>query len=158
MAVETRSEQLIGVSRPRADSEMKVTGATRYAADLPVQGLLHARVVPSVYAHARIRGIDASAALAVPGVVAVLTAADLPIVDRDDMRMFEPLAREEAIFAGQPVALVVAETEDAADDAVDLVMVDVERLPSVVDLEAAMAPDSPLARLTKLVEDSSEDD
>ena len=158
MAVETRSEQLIGVSRPRADSEMKVTGATRYAADLPVQGLLHARVVPSVYAHAQIRGIDASAALAVPGVVAVLTAADLPIVDRDDMRMFEPLAREEAIFAGQPVALVVAETEDAADDAVDLVMVDLERLPPVVDLEAAMAPASPLARLTKLVEDASDED
>lgn len=158
MAVETGSDQLIGVSRPRVDSGTKVTGATRFAADLPVPGLLYARVVPSLYAHARILSVDASAALAVPGVVAVLTASDLPIVDRDDMRMFEPLAREEAIFAGQPVALVVAETEEAADDAAELVVVDVERLAPVVDLEAAMRPESPLARLTKLVEEADEED
>ena len=74
--------------------------------------------MPSVYAHARIRGIDASAALAMPGVVAVLTAADLPIAGSDDMRMFEPLARDEALFVGHPVALVIAETETAAADAV----------------------------------------
>ncbi|HEV8489804.1 MAG TPA: xanthine dehydrogenase family protein molybdopterin-binding subunit [Candidatus Limnocylindrales bacterium] len=157
MAVETGSKQLVGVSRPRVDSATKVTGATRFAADLPVPGLLYARVVPSLYAHARIRSVDASAALAVPGVVAVLTASDLPIVDRDDMRMFEPLARAEAIFAGQPVALVVAETEEAADDAAELVVVDVEQLAPVVDLEAAMRPESPLARLTKLVEDPDEE-
>ncbi len=144
---------VVGVARPRPDSVDKVRGITRYAADLPVIGLLHARIVPSVYAHARIRSIDASAALAVPGVVAVLTAADLPIVGSDDMRMFEPLAREEALFVGQPVALVVAESESAAADAVGLVMVDAERLPVVHDLEAAMLPDSPLARLTSIVTD-----
>ena len=143
----------VGASRPRTDSNEKVRGSTRFAADLPVVGLLHARIVPSIYAHARIIDIDASAALAVPGVVAVLTAADLPIVGVEEMRMFEPLARGEAVFAGQPVALVVAETESAAADAAALVVVRTEPLPVVVDLEAAMHPDSPLARTTTVVAD-----
>lgn len=143
----------LGISRPRPDSNEKVRGTIRYAADLPVSGLLHARVVPSLYAHALILGIDVAAAMQVPGVVAVLTAADLPIVGADDMRMFEPLARSEALFAGQPVALVVAETEAAAEDAALLVTVEVERLPVVVDLAAAMRADSPLARIVPLVSD-----
>lgn len=147
---------VVGVARPRVDSEPKVRGTTRYAADIPLS-VLHARIVPSMYAHARIRGIDASAALAVPGVVAVLTAADLPIATPEDMRMFEPLAREEALFAGQPVALVIAETEAAAEDAVELVIVDAERMPVVVDLETAMRPDSPLARVTSIVPAQSSD-
>jgi CO/xanthine dehydrogenase Mo-binding subunit len=137
----------LGVSRPRADSEEKVRGRTQFAADLPIAGLLYARVVPSVYAHARIRSINTTSAVAIPGVVAVLTAADLPIVGSDNMRAFEPLARTEVLFAGQPVALVVAETESAAADAVDQVVVDLEPLPTVVDLVAAMALDSPPARL-----------
>lgn len=143
----------LGVATPRTDSNEKVRGSTRYAADLTVRGLLHARIVPSLYAHARILRIDTTDALAVPGVVAVLTAADLPIVGADDMRMFEPLARGEALFAGQPVALVVAETETAAADAVPLVRVDVERLPVVMDLAAATHADSPLARLVPLIPD-----
>ena len=147
----------IGVARARTDSGEKVRGATRFAADLPMPGLLHARIVPSIYAHARIRGIDVTAALAVPGVVAVLRAADLPIPAADDMRMFEPLARDEALFAGQPVALVVAETEGAAEDAVGLVVVDAERMPVVTDLEAAMRPDSPLARVTSILPAGSTD-
>ncbi len=116
-------------------------------------GLLHARIVPSLYPHARIRGIDATAALRLPGVVAVLSAADLPIVAVDNMRMFEPLARGEALFAGQPVALVVAETEAAAEDAAELVQVDDEQPPAVVDLAMAMHADSPLARLAPLLPD-----
>jgi CO/xanthine dehydrogenase Mo-binding subunit len=143
----------VGVARPRTDSNEKVRGTTRYAADVPIVGLLHARIVPSLYAHARILGIDATAALEVPGVVAVLTAADLPIVGVDNMRMFEPLARHEALFAGQPVALVVAQTETAAEDAAQLVLVDVEPLPAAVDLATAMHIDSPLARLVPLVPD-----
>ena len=119
-------------------------------------GLLHARIVPSLYAHARILRIDATAAMEVPGVVAVLTAADLPIKAHDTMRMFEPLARDEAIFAGQPVALVVAETEAAATDAAQLVLVEVEPLPVVEDLEAAMRPDGPLARLTRMLDDGGD--
>ncbi len=141
------SETLIGVARPRIDAPDKVTGATRYAADGYVHGLLHARPVLSVESHARIRGVDADQALALPGVVAVLTAADLPIVSSGNDRTAEPLARAEVVFAGQPVALVVAETEAAAADGAELVVVDYESLPPVIDVEAAMAPGAPLARL-----------
>jgi CO/xanthine dehydrogenase Mo-binding subunit len=149
---EPRDETRIGVSRPRPDSREKVTGTIRFEADRPHMGLLHARLVPSLYAHSRIRGVDASEALALPGVVAVLTAADLPIRHRDDMRMFEPLARTETVFAGQPVAMVIAESESIAEDAVGLVMVDAEPVAAVLDPEAAMVPTSPLARLVPLVD------
>jgi len=141
-----RSEpRAVGAPRARLDSRAKVTGRARYAADLAVPGTLHARVVPSVYAHARLRRIDASRALAMPGVVAVLTAPDLPIVGWEDRREFDPLARTEVMFAGQPVALVIAESESAAEDAVDLVEVDAEPLEPVTDAVAAARPDAPLA-------------
>jgi CO/xanthine dehydrogenase Mo-binding subunit len=137
----------IGVSRPRVDGEGKVRGATRFAADLPVQGLLHARLVLAAEAHGRIASIDAESARAVPGVVAVLTAADLPIVPGTAGRAGQPLAREEVVYSGQPVALVVAESEAAAADGVDEVLVEIAPLPAVLDLEAAMVPDAPLARV-----------
>ena len=137
----------IGVSRPRLDGEGKVRGTARYAADLPVHGLLHARLVLAAEAHGRISGIDVSAAVARPGVVAVLTADDLPIVDGVAGRAGQPLASSEVVYSGQPVALVVAETEAAAEDAVDEVIVEIDPLPAVLDLEAAMAPDAPLARV-----------
>ena len=137
---------IIGVARPRIDAPDKVTGATRYAADGYVHGLLHARPVLASEAHARIRGFDTDAALAVPGVVAVLTAADLPLATTGTDRTSEPLAREEVVFAGQPVALVIAETEAAAEDGAELVVVDYEPLDAVVDVEAAMEPGVPLAR------------
>jgi CO/xanthine dehydrogenase Mo-binding subunit len=130
----------IGVARRRLDGEAKVRGATRYAADLEVPGLLHGRLVLAAEAHARIASIDSAAALAVPGVVAVLTAADLPIAGDGPGRAREPLARSEVVYAGQPVALVVAETEAAAVDGAEGVVVDTELLPAVLDLEAAMTP------------------
>jgi len=142
------STRYVGIRRPRVDSREKVMGATRYAGDLTVPGLLHARIVPSLYAHARIRAVDAAEALAVPGMVAVLTAQDLPIVRRGEERRYEPLARDEVLFAGQPVALVIAETETAAEDAAGLVQVDVEPLEPVVDVLAAIAPNAPLARIS----------
>ncbi len=142
------SESLIGVARPRIDAPDKVTGATRYAADGYVHGLLHARLVLSTEAHARIRGVEKDAALQLDGVVAVLTAADLPVVKSGTDRAAEPLARDEVVFAGQPVALVVAESEAAAEDGVEAVVVDYEPLPAVVDLEAAMTPGAPPARLS----------
>jgi CO/xanthine dehydrogenase Mo-binding subunit len=137
----------IGVSRRRHDGEGKVRGATRFAADLPVQGLLHARLVMAAEAHGRIVRIDPSAALELPGVVAVLTAADLPFVDGAAGRAGQPLAGDEVVFSGQPVALVVAETEAAATDGVDSVVVEIDPLPAVLDPEAAMAPQAPLARV-----------
>jgi CO/xanthine dehydrogenase Mo-binding subunit len=135
----------IGVARPRPDAPAKVRGATRYAADRPHRGLLHARPVLATHAHARILSIDAAAALALPGVVAVLAAADLPITSTGRDRASMPLARSEVVFAGQPIALVIADSEAGARDAVELVDVRLEGLPVVLDAEEAMAPASALA-------------
>jgi CO/xanthine dehydrogenase Mo-binding subunit len=148
---------LIGVARPRVDAPEKVTGATRYAADGHVHGLLHARPVLATEAHARIGGIDEDAALAVPGVVAVLAAADLPIASAGTDRTSEPLARKEVVFAGQPVALVVGETEAAAEDGAEAVVVSYEPLPAVVDVEAAMEVGAPLARTVEETDDEAGD-
>src|SRR5215212_8998572 len=125
----------VGASWPRLDSREKVVGSTRYAADLtiPVPGLLHARLVLSPYAHATIDRIDTSEAMQVPGVVAVLTAADLPIKGFEDMRMYQPLASQEAVFAGQPVAMVVADSEATAQDGVDAVLVEYTPVAPTVD-------------------------
>ncbi|HTK44349.1 MAG TPA: xanthine dehydrogenase family protein molybdopterin-binding subunit [Patescibacteria group bacterium] len=135
----------IGLARPRPDAPAKARGATRYAADRRIHGLLHARLVLATHAHARVVAIDSDAALATPGVVAVLRAADLPITARGRDRLSVPLARSEVVFAGQPVALVVAETEAAAEDGAELVDVRLEPLPVVLDPEEAMRPDAPLA-------------
>jgi CO/xanthine dehydrogenase Mo-binding subunit len=142
------STRYVGVRRPRIDARDKVLGATRYGGDLGLPGLLHARIVPSVYAHAKIRGIDVQAALDVPGVVAVLTASDLPTVGHGPQQRFEPLAHDEVVFVGQPVALVVAETEAAAADAVAMVEVELEPLEPVIDVLAAAEPGAPMARVT----------
>ena len=141
------SDGAIGVARPRIDAPEKVTGATRFAADGWVHALLHARLVLATEPHARINSIDGEAALAVPGVVAVLAAADLPIATTGNDRTAEPLAREEVVFAGQPVAIVVAESQEAAADAVEAVVVEYEPLEAVVDVEEAMRPGAALARL-----------
>jgi CO/xanthine dehydrogenase Mo-binding subunit len=138
---------VIGVARPRVDAPEKVTGATHFAADGYVHGVLHARLVLSPEAHALVKGVDKDAALAVEGVVAVLTADDLPIQTTGNDRTAEPLARTEVVFAGQPVAIVVAESEAAAEDGVELVTVEYEPLEVVVDLERAMEPGAPLARI-----------
>ena len=140
------TETVIGTPRPRIDGPEKVAGATRYAADGQLPGLLNARLVLSTEPHALVTAIDRAAALAVPGVVAVLTADDLPIRITGTDRTAEPLARTEVVFAGQPVAIVVADSEASAADAVELVVVDYEGLPAVVDVEAAMDPGAPLAR------------
>lgn len=139
---------IIGTPIPRIDSGAKVRGRTRFGADLAVVGMLHARLVLSPYAHARIRSIDSSMARAARGVEAVLTARDLPIVSSGDTRADEPLARDEARFAGQPVAIVLARTEEEAEDAVALVSVDWEPLPIVMNMAAALVGGSPLAHVT----------
>lgn len=139
-------ESVIGVPRPRLDAPEKVTGQTRYGADGHVHGLLHARLVLSTEAHAVIQHVDGSGALEVAGVVAVLAAADLPTATTGTDRTAEPLARQEVIFAGQPVAMVIAESEAVAQDAAELVLVDYEPLDAVVDVEVAMAPGASLAR------------
>jgi CO/xanthine dehydrogenase Mo-binding subunit len=141
----------IGQSIPRIDGRPKVTGGARFAADITVRGLLHARPVLALPAHARIVAIDTTAALQVPGVVAVLTAADLPLATEGTDRLHEPLARSEILWAGQPVALVVAETAEAAADAAGLVIVETTPLEPVLDLDRAVAPGAPRARLDRPV-------
>ncbi len=137
----------IGERTPRRDSESKVRGTTRYAGDGAVPGLLHARLVLAHDAHATISSIDTGPALALPGVVAVMTAGDLPIAGAGPGRLYEPLARSEVVYAGQPVAVVVAETEALAEDGTELVDVQLEPLEPVLDLEAAAVPGSPPARV-----------
>jgi CO/xanthine dehydrogenase Mo-binding subunit len=141
------TDTIIGAPRPRPDTPAKARGATRYAADRPIRGLLHARLVPAQRAHARIVSIDRTAALAVPGVVAVLIAEDLPLKGEGSDRLSRPLAGSEVVFAGEPVALVVARTPEAAADGAELVAIRLEALPSVMEPEGAMDPASPLARV-----------
>ncbi len=150
------SETTIGVARPRLDGPDKAKGATRYAADGYVHGLLHARLVLSTEAHARIGSVDRAAALDVPGVVAVLVASDLPLATTGTDRTSEPLAREEVVFAGQPVAIVVAGTEAAAEDGVEAVLVEYDPLEAVIDVEEAMQFGAALARLAEESEDGGD--
>ncbi len=144
----TSTHTTIGHSTRRQDGLDKVVGNTRYAGDLPLPGLLHARLVLSPYAHARIISIDTSAALAIPGVAAVYTSETLGMVHPDSNdRMRSPLAEKEVLWCGHPVAIVLAESEEAARDGVDAVDVEYEELPVVLDALAAMQPGSPLARI-----------
>jgi CO/xanthine dehydrogenase Mo-binding subunit/aerobic-type carbon monoxide dehydrogenase small subunit (CoxS/CutS family) len=136
-----------------------VTGAERYTLDVTeaevpggAAGLAHLRLVRSAHAHARIRSVDASAALAVPGVLAVLTPDDAPDVlystaqhelvsdDPADTRLLDTTVR----FVGQRVAAVVGETVAAAEAGVHAVVVDYEVLPAVLTADAALAPGAPL--------------
>ena len=128
-----------------------VTGAVRYTFDTLVEGLLHLRLARSPYPHARIVRIDTAAALAVPGVVAVLTHEDSPdrrfstarhdsaTDDARDTLLFDPVVR----FTGQRVAAVVAEDLAAADRAIALLGIEYEQLPAVFDAEQAMLPGAP---------------
>ncbi|GAC1460594.1 MAG: xanthine dehydrogenase family protein molybdopterin-binding subunit [Ktedonobacteraceae bacterium] len=138
---------VVGKPTRRQDAFDKVTGRTRYAGDLPFVGLLHARLVLSPYAHARILSINTAPALEVPGVVAVYTAKTLGMAHANaTSRSQAPLAQEEVYWCGHPVAIVLAETEEAAQDGVAAVDIDYEPLPVIIDPIAALATDAPLAR------------
>ena len=123
---------VIGVPRRRIEGRAKVTGATRFAGDLEVPGLTHARLVLSQHAHARVGSVDTSRAMAVPGVIAAVSGADIAAGAGGPDR---PLALDEVYFAGQPVAAVIGETEAAAADGAALVDIGYE------PLEAAVTPD-----------------
>jgi carbon-monoxide dehydrogenase large subunit len=142
---------VVGTPLRRKEDPKLLTGESRYVDDLVVPGALHAAIVRSPYAHARINSVDLSAALAQPGVVAAFSGADLrsewagpmpcawPVTE--DMRNPEhlPLAVETACYAGDGVAVVLAETEAQAKDAAEAVAVDYDVLPAVVDLEDALS-------------------
>src|SRR5437763_12162449 len=126
---------LVGTSLPRPDGPDKVTGRARYTADQTLPGMLYARLVTSPYAHALILNIDTSAALSVPGVVAVFTSEMLGMADAADVssRSQSPLAEQEVLWCGHPVAIVVGETEASARDGADAVEGDYDPLPMVVE-------------------------
>lgn len=146
----TTSHTAVGRPIRRQDGLDKLTGRTRYAGDISVAGLLHARLVLSPYAHARILHIDTSAALEVPGVRFVYTSQTLGLAHYDSSsRAMSPLAQEEALWCGHPVAIVLAESEAAAQDGAAAVDVEYEQLPAVIDPVTAMQPDSPLTRVVQ---------
>ncbi|HHY94865.1 MAG TPA: xanthine dehydrogenase family protein molybdopterin-binding subunit [Firmicutes bacterium] len=134
----------IGTGVRRVDGLEKVTGQARFVADMLLPGMLHARVVRSPHAHARIVSIDVSRALALPGVKAVVTGEDCP--DRIGVCIKDqwPLARFKVRFTGEPVAAVIATSEEVARKAASMVGVEYEPLPVVLDPEAAAAPGAPL--------------
>jgi xanthine dehydrogenase YagR molybdenum-binding subunit len=139
--------RVVGQPTPRVDAHERVSGSAVYAYDVMLPGLLSAACLRSPHPHARVRSIDASAAEALPGVRAVFhrfNAGDL-IGVRDDRRAFP----EEVRYAGEEVALVVAETPEIADDALQLIAVEYELLPFVADPEEALAPDAPRVSVTE---------
>ena len=133
----------IGHPAPLIDGQIRVRGQLRYTGDLALPQMLHARLVTSPYPHAEINAIDRAAALALPGVVAVLTAAEMPTLPATSRHRLL-LARGRVRFVGQPVALVLAETEAEAEDGAEAVHVDYSALPAATTLAAATAPNAPL--------------
>ena len=136
----------IGKPHWRVDGIAKVTGRARYAADLGAPGMLFGRVLLARRPHARIVSLDTSAARALPGVHAVLTAADLPFA-----RVFGVVIQNQPVLAGDKVrhygdaiAMVAAEREEIAEEALSLIRVEFEDLPAVFDPEEAMAPGAPV--------------
>lgn len=145
----------IGQSVPRADARRLLEGRGRYVDDIQLPRMVHAAFVRSPYAHATIDGIDITGAAAQPGVVTVLTGADLsPVVDpyvgvlshlvglRSPPQ--SPLAIDVARWQGEPVAMVLATSRALAEDAAEAVEVDYTPLPAACDMETALAPDAPV--------------
>ena len=145
-----------GAAVPRIEDPELVTGRGRYLDDIALPGMVHACFVRSTHAHARIRGIDVTAAAALPGVVAVLTAADIDVAGKP-MPQFAPspliaqnrtqhvLAAQAVHYVGDAIAIVAAETRAIAEDAASLVVVDYEPLAPVADLATALYAGAPKA-------------
>ncbi len=144
--------RVIGQRVPRTDAIEKVTGRALYTADLTFPGMIYGVFVRSPYAHARIKRIDTSKAWKVPGVVAILTqeqlSSDLALVIEEEVhaaqRHREFFASEKVRYYGQKVALVGAETLEAAKEAAALVEVEYEPLPAVTDPREAVKEGAPL--------------
>jgi CO/xanthine dehydrogenase Mo-binding subunit len=140
----TRDVRGVGLSIPRPDGPEKVTGRVQYVADIKPKGLLHAKLLRSPHAHARIVSIDVSRARALPGVRAVLTAADIPELKRKaPTRAHAVLAIDRVVFSGQPVAAVAADELAIAEEALDLIEVKYEVLPASVDPLQSLKPGAP---------------
>lgn len=156
MATSTREYRVIGTRPIRPDGYGKVTGRDVYGPDVQLPGMLYAKVLRSPHPHAMIKRIDASKALALPGVMAVVTGEDLPKIESGErissgeesieVRFMSALvlARDKVHFKGQPVAAVAATSLAVAEEALDLIEVEYELLPVVDDVLEAMKEDAPL--------------
>ena len=140
---------VVGTRPIRHDGLEKVTGVARYGADIQLTGMLHGQILRSPHAHARIKSIDTSKAAALPGVSAVLTAADFPIMDSQTLDLSETqgnlrlmaehvMASNTALYKGHAVAAVAANSPHVAEDALALIEVDYEVLEPVLSLAEAM--------------------
>ncbi|MCP5149244.1 MAG: xanthine dehydrogenase family protein molybdopterin-binding subunit [Ectothiorhodospiraceae bacterium] len=155
MSAAQQSFKWIGTRPVRPDGVPKVIGTAKYGADYHLAGELYGKILRSPHAHARIRSIDTSRAAALPGVKAVMTGADLP---DHDFAYIGPerlavnfwhvtrniMAREKVLYEGHAVAAVAATSPAIAKQAIELIQVDYEVLPHVIDVDAAMAEDAPL--------------
>ena len=147
--------KVVGTRPVRPDGVDKVTGRAQFGADLAMPGMVIGKMKRSPHAHARILSIDTAKALKLPGVKAVVTAADFPDIPSEMAFVGEGpmnfrdlscncMARDKALYEGHAVAAVAATSAAIAEEALDLIEVKYEVLPHVIDVEAAMAPDAPL--------------
>ena len=156
MVLSTQEFDVVGTRPIRHDGPDKVMGRARYAADIHLTGMLHGKILRSPHPHARIRGIDARRALALPGVLAVVTAADFPEVSAEAADLAEGanvnygfysrnvMAREKALYRGHAIAAIAAASPHLAEEALALIEVDYEVLPAVLNADEALQPDAPL--------------
>ena len=134
---------LIGKNFTPPDIYGKVTGRAKYAEDYRAEGMVFCRLLTSPMPHAKVKKIDASAALKLKGVLGVLTADDVPAFPPPN----NPILTNEPLYVGDPILAVAAETEQLAQDAIDLIKIDYEPLPFVVDPLDSLHPAGPTARV-----------
>jgi len=144
----SKSYAVLGKSVPLVDAYEKVTGQLKYAGDLSIPGMLHAKVLRSPYAHARIVSIDTSQAVSLPGVRAVISHKNIP--DKEwlcgHINFFGKVMDSVVRYVGDDVAAVAADDEATAERAIGLIDVEYEQLPAVFDIEEAMKPEAPEVR------------
>jgi xanthine dehydrogenase molybdenum-binding subunit len=131
--------ELLGKNFVPPDVHGKVTGRAKYAEDFRADGMVFLKLMLSPMPHARVRNIDATEALALPGVHGILTAADVPALPAPA----EPILTNEPMWIGQPILAVAADSETIAQDAIDLIKLDLEELPFTVDPLQSLFPGGP---------------
>ncbi|MBM4406996.1 MAG: xanthine dehydrogenase family protein molybdopterin-binding subunit, partial [Chloroflexi bacterium] len=147
--------KVVGTRPVRHDGLEKVTGKAKYGADVILPGMLYGKVLRSPHPHARIKAIDTSGALKVPGVMAVVTSKDLPIQSDKMVELGEAhanmkqvaencLASDKVLYKGHAVAAVAATSPHIAEEALEAIKVDYEVLPFVLSVDDAMKPGAPL--------------
>jgi len=139
----SRNYRYLGKAAPRRDAVEIVTGRAQYLGDKKFPNLIHGKVLRSPHAHANIKKIDKSRALALPGVMAVVTWEDIPDWRGGTPRNVRVLDKK-VRYVGDAVALVAATTEQIAEEALRLIEVEYEILPAVFDIDSALMPDAPL--------------